>query len=194
MTERTRQTGAKIAKSKGTSASDEFSLRRTGTAVPVKQGTRRSDAPKPKRSPPAPPASSEPSPGRVRQIRRTTTTPVHRGRGPFYDLAGAAHLVGKEPHILEKEAKAGEALVVTTIEGVKLLPAWQFDGPRVHPHVAKILEIFHSVPVDQWMIVQWATAPDPQLGGTSAIQALHEGHDIEAVLADARRYAARWSQ
>lgn len=130
--------------------------------------------------------------GKVRELRAPVTTGVHDGEGPFYDLAGAARWLNSEPPWVEKLAGEWEVLMVTSADGRKLLPVWQFKGHAVHPDVLQVLRIFHEARLDPWAVVVWATAPDPHLG-TSAIQALHDGTQVQAVLADARRYARRWS-
>jgi hypothetical protein len=136
----------------------------------------------------------EPEPGgaTARAVGRNGP-PAHEGWGPFYDLHGAARILRCSSGEAARRGEAGELLMVVTVEGDRLFPVWQFDGPRVHAGVSRVLGEFQGLRVDPWLIVQWATAPDLKLGGLSAVQWLHERDEVEPVLADAREYAWRWS-
>lgn len=131
-------------------------------------------------------------PGNVRQLR--PRKPVHDGWGPFYNLAGAAELLGVPPADAEKQGEARDLLMVSTDDGGLLFPVWQFTGRHLHSRVAKALAVFRDLQGSPWLVVQWATAPNPQLGGATPVEWLRGNHPLEPVLEDARTYAARWSR
>lgn len=131
-------------------------------------------------------------PGNVRQLRPRKAT--HEGWGPFYDLVGAAELLDISPTDAEKQGEAHELLMVSTADGGLLFPVWQFTGRRQNSRVAKALAVFRDLQASSWLVVQWATAPNPQLGGATPVEWLRSNQPLEPVLEDARTYAARWSR
>ncbi|MFJ6784459.1 hypothetical protein [Streptomyces yangpuensis] len=131
-------------------------------------------------------------PGNVRELQPRKAP--HEGWGPFYDLVGASQLLGISPADAEKRGEAHELLMVGTADGGVLFPVWQFTGRRPHSRVAKALAVFRDMQTSSWLVVQWATAPNPQLGGATPIEWLRRNQPLEPVLEDARAYAARWSR
>ncbi|MET7702708.1 hypothetical protein [Streptomyces sp. NPDC005485] len=142
-------------------------------------------------SPPAVKVKSV-SPGNVRQLRPRKL--VHEGWGPFYDLGGTAELLGISRDEAEKRGEVHELLMVSTADGGRLFPAWQFTSRHPHSRVAKALAVFRDLQSSPWLVVQWATAPNPQLGGAAPVEWLRSNQPLEPVLEDARTYAARWSR
>lgn len=132
------------------------------------------------------------SPGNVRQLR--PRKPVHDGWGPFYNLAGTAELLGVSPSDAEKRGEARELLMVNTEDGELLFPVWQFTGRHLHRRVDRALAVFRDLRGSPWLVVQWATAPNPQLGGATPAEWMRGKQPLEPVLEDARAYAARWSR
>ncbi|MYU02083.1 MULTISPECIES: hypothetical protein [unclassified Streptomyces] len=149
----------------------------------------------PRASVTAMPAKGKPSSsGNLRQLR--PQKPVHDGWGPFYDLAGVAKLLGISPAEAEKRGEVRELLMVSTPDGGLLFPAWQFTERHPHPHsrVAKALTVFRDLQTSPWLVVQWATAPNPKLADITPVQWLRGNQPLDPVIEDARAYAARWSR
>ncbi|MDX3694772.1 hypothetical protein PV726_31455 [Streptomyces europaeiscabiei] len=132
------------------------------------------------------------SSGNVRQL--PLRKPIHDGWGPFYDLAGAADLLRISPAKAKGLGEKHELLMVNTSDGGHLFPVWQFTGRSLHSRVAKTFTVFRDLQASPWLVVQWATAPNPQLGGATPVEWLNSNQPLDPVLEDARSYAARWSR
>ncbi|GAA2523980.1 hypothetical protein [Streptomyces longisporus] len=132
------------------------------------------------------------SSGNVRQLR--PRKPAHDGWGPFYDSSGVAELLDISPAEAEKQGEMRELLMVNTTDGRFLFPVWQFTDDHLHRRVAKVLTVFRDLSISPWMVVQWATAPNPELGDVTPVEWLRGNQPTGPVLEDARAYAARWSR
>ncbi len=136
--------GIRKAPLKGAGSGQGF---RAGLGVPrpAKQGT---------------PAKAKPaSAGNMRQLR--PRKPVHDGWGPFYDLAGTAELLGISRAEAEEQGEISELLMMSTTDGRLLFPVWRFTGQHSNNRVAKVVAVFRDLHASPWLVVQWATAPNP---------------------------------
>ncbi|MFG2803829.1 hypothetical protein [Streptomyces pseudovenezuelae] len=210
MTAKTRKTGSgkseKLAKLAEKPAEDKDAAkygklgRPAGSgfrkAVTSKSGLQRPSGAGLRRSPPVSgPGKEKPSSsGNVRQLRPRKPAHAHDGWGPFYDLNGVAELLDISPAEAEKRGEVRELLMVNTPDGRFLFPVWQFAEDHPNRRVARILTVFRDLRVSPWMVVQWATAPNPELGDVTPVDWLRGKQPLELVLEDARAYAARWSR
>lgn len=114
--------------------------------------------------------------------------------GPFYDTSTLSSWLGVTRDALDQRDQDGMLLSVTTSDGVRLYPAWQFapDG-RLVPGLPEVLTVLRAGTGSGWTIALWLVTPVLELDGKSAIQWLTEGRAAVCVLELARRDAAAWS-
>jgi hypothetical protein len=67
-------------------------------------------------------------------------------------------------------------------------PRWQFDAANSTPFAAvkKLNEIFGKAGLDPWTLAAFATAPQPELGDRTPVDAFPDV-DLEPMLLSARR-------
>lgn len=121
--------------------------------------------------------------------------------GPFYDTTGVSRWLGITRQALHQKVKASQLLALTTGDGQRVYPAWQFtpDG-RPLAGLVDLLRILNPAAGDPWTVAVWLTRPVEELGDRSAVDVMRSlrylgsrGQEWEELLAEAREDAARWS-
>lgn len=119
--------------------------------------------------------------------------------GPFYDTAGVSRWLGVTRQALHQKVKAGQLLALTTGDGQRVYPAWQFspDG-RPLTGLVDLLRILNPAAADPWTVAVWLTRPLE--GERSAVDVMRSlkpvgprGAEWDALIAEAREDASRWS-
>lgn len=121
--------------------------------------------------------------------------------GPFYDTAGVARWLGITRQALHQKVKAGQVLALTTGNGQRVYPAWQFspDG-RPLTGLVDLLRVLNPAAADPWTVAVWLTRPVEEWGGRTAVDVLRSlkpvgprGDEWDNLLADAVEDASHWS-
>lgn len=121
--------------------------------------------------------------------------------GPFYDTAGVSRWLGITRQALHQKVKAGQLLALTTGDGQRLYPAWQFapDG-RPLTGLVDVLRVLNPAAADAWTVAVWLTRPLETSGGRSAVDVMRSlkpvgprGPEWDGLIAEAREDASRWS-
>jgi hypothetical protein len=115
--------------------------------------------------------------------------------GPFYDTSALASWLGVTRDALDRRSQNGALLSVTTSDGMRLYPAWQFtaEGGSLVPGLHDVLTVLRGGSGDGWTIALWLVTPVVDLNGRSAIEWLKAGGAASRVLELARYDAAAWS-
>jgi len=95
--------------------------------------------------------------------------------GPSLSQRDVARLLGKSEQAVAKD-------------GRPVYPVVQFDGRRLLPGVAEIVDVLNSA-VEPLTVASWLTAPNAQLGGRRPIDVLRDG-EVAPALALARSLAS----
>jgi hypothetical protein len=87
--------------------------------------------------------------------------------------------------------RRGDVLCMTTSDGHRLYPSFQFDGPdgTPLPDLASVLAVLDPRRADVWGDAIWVRGPHPELGNRSPAQALRDG-ETDDVIALARQAGA----
>lgn len=121
--------------------------------------------------------------------------------GPFYDTAGVSRWLGITRQALHQKTKANQLLVLTTGDGQRIYPAWQFtpDG-RPLVGLVDLLRVLNPAAADPWTVAVWLTQPDDENNDRTAVDIMRSlkpvgprGSEWEHLLAEAREDARRWS-
>lgn len=122
--------------------------------------------------------------------------------GPFYDTAGVSRWLGISRQALHQKVKAGQLLALTTGDGQRVYPAWQFapDG-RPLTGLVDLLRVLNPAAADPWTVAVWLSRPVEELGNRSAVDVMRSlkpvgprGAEWDALLAEATHDASRWSR
>lgn len=107
--------------------------------------------------------------------------------GPFTNVAGAAERIGGEPADVEELIACRDMLGAQLADGNRewVLPTRQFEAFDAMPRLLVAIGYRPQQAWSGWQIAIWLTAPDDDLGGQSAWDALSAGQ-IDEVLAWAR--------
>ena len=110
---------------------------------------------------------------------------------PFYDTTSLGRWKGIRRESIDEQVRRGDVLCVTTSDGHRLYPSFQFDGPdgAALPGLARVLAALDPHRVDPWGDAFWVRASRPELGDRSPAQALRHG-DADDVVALARQAGA----
>lgn len=137
--------------------------------------------------------------GETSQQRRriaATTGSLEELTGPFYDTAGLQDWLDLSPHDLDSRVREDSVLALTTGDGARVYPAWQWRADKTTvPHLAKVLTLLLTTARDPWTVALWMVSP-VDWGDGRALPAwkwLAEDHDPTPVLEQARADAARWT-
>lgn len=84
----------------------------------------------------------------------------------------------------------GCLIAVTTTDGQRLWPGFQFMLGWTRPAVSPLLWTFAAVGPDPWALAIWLNTPTDRLGGLSPAQSL----DPVAAIQLANETAARWNE
>ncbi|MGN6160229.1 MAG: hypothetical protein ACTHOG_00845 [Marmoricola sp.] len=122
--------------------------------------------------------------------------------GPFYDTAGVCRWLGISRQALHQKVKAHQILGLTTGDGQRIYPAWQFapDG-RPLTGLVDLLRTLSPAAADPWTVAVWLTRTVPELGDRSAVDVMRalkpvgpRGDAWEQLLAEATEDASHWSR
>lgn len=108
--------------------------------------------------------------------------------GPFYEAASFGPLRGLQSQSLDEQVRRGEIICLTTSDGKRVYPGFQFDGPKLAPlpDLALVLDALDPHGRDPWGDAIWLRETRPELEGRSPVQALRDG-DADDVTALARQ-------
>lgn len=142
-----------------------------------------------------------PSDRPVEELVRMMAAPIPKATawndaiGPFYDTAGARHVVGVSRQALAQQRARRQILALTTGDGQIVYPTFQFDEHRrVLPGLAAVLGAVPEDVVDEWTLASWLRQSRlPELGGRSVIEYLRAGGNPAAAVESSRRTVARWA-
>jgi len=111
--------------------------------------------------------------------------------GPFYDTTSLGRWKGIRRQSIDGQVRRGDVLYVTTSDGHRLYPSFQFEGPdgTLLPNLARVLAVLDPRRADVWGDAIWVREPRPELGDRSPAQALRHG-DTDDVIALARQAGA----
>lgn len=121
--------------------------------------------------------------------------------GPFYDTAGVSRWLGITRQALHQKVKADQLLALTTGDGQRIYPAWQFtpDG-RPLVGLVDLLRVLSPAAADPWTVAVWLTRPVEEADGRTAVDVLRSlkpigprGAAWENLIAEAREDASRWA-
>lgn len=108
--------------------------------------------------------------------------------GPFYEAASLGRLRGPQSQSLDEQVRRGEIICLTTSDGKRVYPGFQFDGPNLAPlpDLDLVLDALDPHRRDPWGDATWLRETRPELDGRSPLQALRDG-DPDPVTALARQ-------
>lgn len=121
--------------------------------------------------------------------------------GPFYDTAGVSRWLGISRQALHQKVKAGQMLALTTGDGQRVYPAWQFapDG-RPLTGLVDLLRVLGPAAADPWTVTVWLSRPVEEWGNRSAVDVMRSlkpvgprGPEWDALLDEAIHDASRWT-
>ncbi|CAN5844063.1 hypothetical protein BH23ACT2_BH23ACT2_05260 [soil metagenome] len=105
--------------------------------------------------------------------------------GPAYRQSSVADLLAKSKQAVSRDHRL---LRLTMRSGAVGYPALQFDGRRVLPGIAEVVERLAPVVATNWTIASWLTSAQPSLGDATPIDLLR-ARRVEPVVAAAGRFA-----
>ena len=121
--------------------------------------------------------------------------------GPFYDTTGVSRWLGITRQALHQKVKAGQLLALTTGDGQRVYPAWQF-APYGRPltGLVDLLRVLNPAAADPWTVAVWLTRPVAELGNRSAVDVMRSlkpvgprGDEWDDLIAEAIGDASRWA-
>ena len=125
-----------------------------------------------------------------------TPSPLEDLTGPFYDTGSLRKWLGVTRQALDSRARHGSILALTTGDGTRAYPAWQWRSDKsTIPHLGEVLSLLLAGARDPWTAALWMTSPIDWGDGeeVSAWQWLDAGRDPAPVLGEARADSARWA-
>lgn len=125
-----------------------------------------------------------------------TPSPLEDLTGPFYDTPSLRKWLGVTRQALDSRARHGSILALTTGDGARVYPAWQWRTDKsTVPHLGEVLPLLLAGSRDPWTAALWMTSP-VDWGDGRAVPAwkwLDEDRDPTSVLNEARADGARWA-
>lgn len=115
-----------------------------------------------------------------------------RALGELLTSAEARVLLGGvSREALRKRVANGSVIALHDDAGLVRYPRWQFDAASGTPFgvVKKLNEVFVDAGLEPWMLASFATAPQPELGDRTPVEALADA-DMEPLLLSAHRTVA----
>ena len=125
-----------------------------------------------------------------------TPSPLEALTGPFYDTGSLRKWLGVTRQALDSRARHGSILALTTGDGTRVYPAWQWRADKsTVPHLGQVLPLLLAGARDPWTAALWMTSPIDWGDGheVAAWQWLASGGDPTPVLSEARADGARWA-
>lgn len=123
-------------------------------------------------------------------------SPLEDLTGPFYDTGSLRKWLGVTRQGLDSRARHGSILALTTGDGTRVYPAWQWRSDKsTVPHLGEVLPLLLAGARDPWTAALWMTSPADWGDGhdVAAWQWLDAGGDPAPVLGEARADSARWA-
>ncbi len=115
--------------------------------------------------------------------------------GAFYDTTAVRSLLGLEGELVTLEAvrERLDLMVLTTVGGQDVCPAFQFRGRQLAPGLDRVLAALPESLVSRWTLASWLVSPELDLGGERPIDVLFDQDPtgVDAVLSVARAWAAQ---
>jgi hypothetical protein len=115
-----------------------------------------------------------------------------RALGELLTSAEARVLLGGvSREALRKRVVSGSVIALRDDAGLVRYPRWQFDAASGAPFgaIKKLNEIFDEAGLEPWTLAAFATAPQPELGDRTPVDALADP-GLEPLLLSARRTVA----
>jgi len=115
-----------------------------------------------------------------------------RALGELLTSAEARALLGGiSREALRKRVVSGSVVALRDDAGLIRYPRWQFDAASGAPFgaVKELNEVFGCAGLDSWTLAAFATAPQPELGGRTPVDAFGDA-DLEPLLLSAHRAVA----
>lgn len=115
-----------------------------------------------------------------------------RALGELLTSAEARVLLGGiSREALRKRVLSGSVIALRDDAGLIRYPRWQFDSASGAPFgaVKRLNEVFSDARLDSWTLAAFATAPQPELGDRTPVDAFGDT-DLEPLLLSAHRAVA----
>lgn len=106
----------------------------------------------------------------------SATNRINDRVGPFYSSKRVEKLLGATRQAVSERARRNRLLRVTTADGVKVFPAFQFTNDSVRYNLIPLLEELLSA-ADPWTVAYWLTAPQPGLKDRTALELIDTSED-----------------
>lgn len=114
--------------------------------------------------------------------------------GPFLSTARVERLLGVTRQAISKKVAKGQLLRATTTDGKAVYPRFQFVGQGISQPLLSVARVLREGGLDEWSILYWLTAPQPELHGlTPAQAALAAEPPADLLLRMAREDAGTWA-
>ena len=114
--------------------------------------------------------------------------------GSFYRYTDIGKFLGVTRQAVSQKNGDSRILVVTTKDGTKLCPAFQFVNGKVEKPVSDLINTLLGGGMDSWSALYWLTTPLPECDNKTAIEALCAGNGYSAILNRlAREDVAHWA-
>lgn len=115
-----------------------------------------------------------------------------RALGELLTSAEARVLLGGvSREALRKRVANGSVIALRDDAGLVRYPRWQFDAASGAPFgaVKELNEVFGDAGLEPWTLASFATAPQPELGNRTPVEAFADA-DVEPLLLSAHRAVA----
>ncbi len=112
--------------------------------------------------------------------------------GPVYSTAQVTMLLRGSRQAVNDRVRRRTLLALRTADEHLVYPTFQFEGAKVLPGLADVLQAVGDV-VDPWTLASWLVAPQPELGGSVIETLARQGAATPEVMAAATAAVRRWS-